>query len=479
MFKKVLSLVFGNGFSQIINMIFIMILVRTFSKVDYATYQQSYLIANSIQPFLVLGFPITLSYFISKSENKKNITINTFIISNILGILGMVIVYLSAAFIATQYANPGLNTSIKVISFFIFFEVSTSYGPNLLIATEREKTLLKLTMGLSIIKIALLLLSIIFNESILSIIWGITFISALKYIFYFINISFYFRLERYGFNKKLLISQIKYALPIGLSTIISTISIYIDKNMIAYLFSPEQYVIYSSGATEIPLISIITGSVTSIILPRISKVYSEKAGDKDKSRKIWFESIIGCAVILIPIMFALLMYSEGFIEILFSKEYLESTQIFKIYLFNLPLRIVTFGTMLTIMGLGRKLLFNSIISLVVNILLNVIMLNIFGIVGPAYATIISTYFLAIMQLNQIKKGLGVTFYEVFPWRKLIKIFCICIITFIIFSLLNKYIEFYSNILNFIIFGGVYVLLNIAIFYRFNIFDIKMKAKAKE
>ncbi len=61
-------------------------------------------------------------------------------------------------------------------------------------------------------------------------------------------------------------AMMRYSLPLGLSSMIGTISVQLDKMIVASMCSTEDFAVYTNGALEIPMVAIVTGSIAAVIL---------------------------------------------------------------------------------------------------------------------------------------------------------------------------------------------------------------------
>jgi O-antigen/teichoic acid export membrane protein len=169
------------------------------------------------------------------------------------------------------------------------------------------------------------------------------------------------------------------------------------------------------------LIGIVTGSITTVILADMSRLCQE--GRKDEALRLFRTAAACAAAILFPTFVFFLITAEPFIESLFSAKYADSVAPFRLYLFTLPVRIVTYGAALMALGLTRIVLFRSIIDLALNAVLCGLFVWLFGYLG-AVAAMLTT--LAIWtvpyNLHSIARGFGVSFWKTLPFALLARIF---------------------------------------------------------
>jgi len=246
-----------------------------------------------------------------------------------------------------------------------------------------------------------------------------------------------------------LIEQIKFAAPIGFSSILGIIIIKVDQIMISSFFSVEEYATYSIGTLEIPFINILTVAAMAVLTPFLVQQYRNKRIDLFINK--WNNSILKIGYIIFPVSIFFMFFSRETIILLYSGKYAASAIIFKIYLFRLFVKITFFGHILLALGKSKIIFIFTLIALIVNISLNFLFIKVFGFTGPAIATVIATFLISLLQLNKISKIIKIKFSQIWPWSKLFLILLISIMCGYISSLF-KLLEINEIIL--LISGGI-------------------------
>ena len=114
--------------------------------------------------------------------------------------------------------------------------------------------------------------------------------------------------------------QLKYAVPLGLASMFGSISTQLDKFMVSNRCSPEEFSWYVAGAIELPIIGIVTGSLSAVILPEFTTLYqSEK---HDRILALWRTAMERSSVVLLPCFGGVLLFAEGLIEIMYTDRFL-------------------------------------------------------------------------------------------------------------------------------------------------------------
>jgi O-antigen/teichoic acid export membrane protein len=130
--------------------------------------------------------------------------------------------------------------------------------------------------------------------------------------------------------------MLKFSVPLGLATMFGTMSLQLDKVIVSALTSPEEFAVYSNGAVEIPLIGIITGAVTVVVLADMRKSVAD--GNFQEAIRLFRLTAEKTSYILFPAMVFLFISADSFIQTLFSDKYADSVIPFRWYLLLLPVR---------------------------------------------------------------------------------------------------------------------------------------------
>jgi O-antigen/teichoic acid export membrane protein len=178
--------------------------------------------------------------------------------------------------------------------------------------------------------------------------------------------------------------------------------------------SPEEFAVYSTGALEIPIIGMITGSIASVILPDLRRMVA--AGDNAGALALFRKAAEKSAIFIIPIMMFLMVSAKPFILTLFSSKYADSVQPFRLYLLILPMRIVMFGSFLTALGLNKSILYRAAVGLTANAVMSVILVHRIGFIGAILATIISVCFVeGLWNVLVISRSVQCSWRRVLPF----------------------------------------------------------------
>ncbi|MCF7859078.1 MAG: oligosaccharide flippase family protein [Candidatus Cloacimonetes bacterium] len=416
--NKAIIVTLGRSIEKILLIILYVLLSRYLSKYDYGTYRQVILVYSFFMIIFVFGMPASINYFLPKLnfEKQKTLIIQTvlflLIISFLLG--GTLLLFNDT--LSKILNNVNLKSLTILLSLLLIFSLPASIYYNFLIMIDKTKLCGLLSIIFGFMKLGFVLIAILYYNSIFNILLSLVLFSFLQLVIVLIIIFRYYSGISFTFSRVQFIKQFQFAFPLGIASIIGILIKRMDQFMISYFFNPTDYAEYANGSIEIPFLSILTNSVMVVLMPFFVLAFEEGRISDFVSK--WQTAILKVGLLIIPICAFLISYSNEIIVSLFSQKYVISGLIFKIYLFSEFARITIFGNILLALGKSKTIFKFASITLLLNLILNLIMIKIFGLIGPAIASVLSVYIMNTMQLFEISRTLNVKVHNLWPWKKL-------------------------------------------------------------
>jgi O-antigen/teichoic acid export membrane protein len=204
--------------------------------------------------------------------------------------------------------------------------------------------------------------------------------------------------------------------------------------MVSRFFDTAAYAVYAVGAIEIPLVGLLQASVNDVLFPEVVRLHRQ--GQRDALLRVWQTAIARTALVLFPAFFLLMLISRDLIVLLFSAKYQGSVLIFRVYLLLIPLRLTTFGLLLRAAGRTKYDLWGSLCALAANVGLGLLLLNLIGISGPAWATVLSLLVLVAFLLAMTSRHLCFRLRDLLPWKAIGKHALIGLLAYICVIVVN-------------------------------------------
>ena len=181
--------------------------------------------------------------------------------------------------------------------------------------------------------------------------------------------------------------------------------------------------------------------------------------EKKKAKEKLYKTNYVFILILLIVSFVLSLFAREGIMLFFSTDYYNSIQIIPVI--SLAYLISQNSALLNVMMYQKKktmfVMYITLGSAVLNILLNYILIPRIGIMGAAYATLISFFAVFVFSYLMAKK----TFFIPYNWKKIIPAFALLAGIYLAFT----YTEIESIFLSIVL--KVLVVLLLACFFYFN------------
>jgi len=279
------------------------VLVRILTKTDYAAYRQTLLTYRFVAPFLSLGLPMALYYFLPLDQKHgRNVLSGNLLLLLCMGFLFFGFIWFRGnELIAKMFNNPILSNLLLIFSPYALFVLPARAIDACLVSCGKIKSVAIFNViSRLFVFICIVGLALILRSSYGPVIGAV----AAEFVLFFPAIFLMYcavRGKTWLPNKNNMWAQLKYSVPLGISSTIATISVNLDKLLVSAMCTPEDFAVYVNGATEIPLIGVITGSVMSILIPEFAVMYQQKK--YDDMLALWHRAMVKCALLIYVFFF--------------------------------------------------------------------------------------------------------------------------------------------------------------------------------
>ncbi|MEN6558388.1 MAG: oligosaccharide flippase family protein [Thermoguttaceae bacterium] len=419
---KVLILSSGQALTALVGVVSMAVLTRVFDQRDYGTYRQTLLAYTFAVPFITLGLDRALYFFLPGEEKRPRglLVENLLLLTLAGGILSLFIALGGNLLLARRFNNPDLGPILLWLIPYPLLMLPASSFNACLMARNRTEQVAGFSIGSRLVMLVFVLTPVVFWATPTAAIGGtvagagVTTAAALFLMFHACNVGPW----RPTWNG--LWKQFAFSVPLGLAALVGSVSLSLDQMLVSLRCTPDVFAVYSVGAMEIPLIGMITGSITSVVMVDYAKFYRESRISDIVA--LIHTAMTKSALLLLPIMFFLLGVAPDMMCFLFGEDYRGAAAPFRVFLLLLPMRAITFGAVLQAAGKSHHILISSILTLVANAVLGWLAIGWIGPVGTAMASVISIYFLCVPYLiYAICSTLHFPWRKLFPWWELAKL----------------------------------------------------------
>ena len=418
--SKVLTLSSGQFLVTLAGLVSAAVLARILSQVEYAAYRQTLMVYAFASPLLTLGLPKALFYFLPQADRNERgiLTGNLLLLLAMGGIFALVLIG-GNKWLAERFNNPMLRSLLLIYSPYALAALPVMAITACLAALDRVRTLALFNVLSKAFLVALTVGAALIWRTPHAAVTGLVLAE-----FAVLPIALLLMLgatPNSGFLPSLgnMCSQIKYCIPLGMAGMLGAISLSLDKMIVSAMCPPEQFAVYVNGAMEIPLVGILTASVTAVLLPDFVRAHA--TGRHEELKTLWHRAMLKCLLVFLPVMAFVLVMAPELMRVLYSAGYEASAYPFRVYCLRLPIRATNFGAVLMAMGLTRMVTWGAAANLVLNALLSILFIRMLGPTGAAWAMLVSIILLALLYSMVIGGHLHLAPSAMLPWRPMARL----------------------------------------------------------
>ncbi len=316
------------------------------------------------------------------TEQQKVLLFNTFLMLVVLSIGGAVLLSIFSTHILLFLNKSNSYNIIVATALYLLLNTTSFINEYVLYLKEENRTLLLYAFITSMATALAALLPVVLGFDIEYSLYALVTVSVAKLCF-----TCYLLVQycTFTFSRKIWVSNFHLAFPLMLSFLLSGSAEYIDGIIVKWKFDDMFFAIYRYGAKELPIMLIVSNTLSTALLPAISAdLHSGVKELKEKSLQLmhW----------LFPLTILLLLTSPWIYKWAFSESFTYSALIFNIYLLLIIPRMLFPQTILTARGQTKFILISSILELAINVSLSIFLAQKIGLYGVAIGTVVAYTF---------------------------------------------------------------------------------------
>lgn len=410
-------LAFMRVLTILVNLCSTAILSKNLSLDIYGTYASANLVINLFTNITQLGLMDAVNYFYHHKHANRKDSINTiFFLQFIIGIVCGGVILGAQHQIAAYFSNPGLLALFGYLAFRPLLGNLFNSMMVLQVAVGRAKGVAVRHAVFALAKLIMVWITSFITKDIKTILITYLVLDCLSIIYFYLV----FKKECFSINpfapKLNLTGQIlKFAVPMGIYVMTNTFSRDIDKLIVGYFESTETLAVYTNCATLLPF-DIISSAFLTIIIPIMTRLVQN--GEYTRGLNV-FKPYLKIGFISTSVIAGIcIVLAEEVVLLLYGAKYIEGKIIFVLYTLVDVVKFAGVTIVLTAKGYTKKLMGISFVALVSNAVLNVLFYWLFGLLGPAIATVIVTLGTTVWLLFVSMKVLQARLSNLLSWKSL-------------------------------------------------------------
>tara|TARA_B100000315_G_scaffold250682_1_gene283917 strand:+ start:3816 stop:5303 length:1488 start_codon:yes stop_codon:yes gene_type:complete len=397
-----------------------LVLAKNLTVEEFGLFYSVFAFLSMISIFKTFGFDTALRKFIPEFvHHKKNDYIKSAIIyANVVQIITNTIViiaiYFASSYLASNFfQNPKADFVLKLLAI-AFFTESFMLIIKLSFQGFKKMTLFS---GIDVVRM-ILILSISFiglklNYGLVGPIIAYTITPIiLTFIFGWILVKKVFpqfHKSELVFDKKLFKSIFKYGFFVMAAGVGALILGYTDIMVLTYFSGLTAVALYSVALPTTKILIYFPRAIAGILIPLTSELWAKK--EKKKLRD-GIESLYKYSfIVIVPLVFVMFSFADTIINVLFGKSYIAADNAMKILSIGMIFATINGVCSNFFAGIGKPQIASKMIysGAIFNLIANLILIPILGIIGAAITTTLSYGIMMLIGLLNIKRFIAVTF----------------------------------------------------------------------
>jgi len=365
------------------------ILVRIFDKAQIGTYRQIFLVVGTACNVLPLGFTMSAFYYLPRERERRGlIVMNILVFLAGIGLLGGGVIAFFPWVIDHIVGSDALRQYAPLIGVTIFLWLFSGLLENIATANQDVKSSTVFIVFAQLSKTILILTSALTFRTVASLLYAAIAQGLVEstILLWYLHKAFPGYWKR--FQPSVFREQASYVAPLGLSGFAYSAQSDLHSYLVAQHFSVENYAIYSTGSTQLPLVNTVRDALVSVMLARVSSL--QQQGETGQIRELMLRAVRKLSALYIPICVALFVLGREFLITVYTAKYVDSFPILMLNALLLPLGAMITDPVLRAYAAYRYVTLKvRLVMLVVLVILALSAIHIFGMIGVMGAYVLS------------------------------------------------------------------------------------------
>ena len=404
----------------LLGMVITRFLSQHFSVYDYGTYSQVLLLVSTASSLTILGMMDGVNYFYcrEKDEGKRESYIATFFsLQCIAGaIWGLIVLVLSGS-ICTYFDNPDLRRLVLYGAALPLLQNLLGMLQVMLVSVGKARLLALRNLVVSLARLTAVLIVVAVVKDVAAILLTSLLLDMGQVLFFVLILrknGCLIRIKQTDF--RLAREIFCYCIPMAVFVVVNTLNRDLDKYLISVMTDVETLAVYANASRILPFDIIVT-SFCTVLLPNITRFISD--GNYRES-VILYRRFLQLSYISTGILCcAAMAVSPQLMQLLYSEKYVGGIFVFCIYIFVDLIRFTNITLVLSAAGKTKLLMCLGGGALAANALLNLALFYVFGVPGPAVATLLTTVATGVLMLRFSAREMQAGLKDLFEWKHLV------------------------------------------------------------
>ena len=378
---------FGSVIGLGLKLLAKMIIARSVTVSEFGVYSLASVIFSIAFVLALLGMEEGVPRQVAYEDDASKIVGSSLIVAITSGAIVALIMFSFSKEIASMFNESMLDMAIRMFSIALPFSVLSST----MLANFRgfEMPEVKVCFG-DILKnstfVCILLIFYLFHPSLM----GVLMAFLLATLTSFISLTYVFtRRINFKFDLTKIPDLLRFSIPLLLAIVLGMIMAWTDTIMVGYFERARDVGLYSAAQSLASLLPVFLSSAGYMFVPIASRALSN--GGREEIGKMYRTTTKWVFVITAPFFAIVLLHTNFVLSTFFGSKYSDADIVLRILALGFMFHVILGlnGASLIVFGGGRSLMYMTLAGAICNVVLNTILIPIYGIVGAGISTAIS------------------------------------------------------------------------------------------
>jgi O-antigen/teichoic acid export membrane protein len=404
----------SNLGGRLLRAIIIIYAARVLGATQWGIFSYAISLVAFITVFTDIGISPVLVRETAKSREDPQAQQQILSTSSFIKIILLAFGVLTIIFVTPRISTiQGVNSILYIVTFIFAFDTIREFGFSLIRAIEKMEleAFLYLLTNLAIVIFGFIFLYL--SRTVQSFAYSYAIGTGIGMAATVFVLREKFRGIFSNFSLRILKLILSSAWPFAISAFLGVLMINTDILIIGWLRSAEDVGLYSAAQRIVQLLYLLPSILGTSLLPAFARLANR---DNEKLRRI-FEKVLSFTFLMaIPIAIGGFVLGKEIISFVFGSGYLKASSSFQILIVTILIDfpVVILGNLVFAYNKQKNLTLYAAIGGVANVIFDLILIPIFGIVGSAFATLFAQ-FLSNIYLRWIAKKIN--YFRVLPYLK--------------------------------------------------------------
>lgn len=394
------------------------LLVRLLSVEEFGRYREFLLYAGLLTSICAFGINNSLLYFIPSRPNSVRQMVRQALAMT----FGTSVLVLGVTLLADFLSNGAILGGLQLpVALYVLLFVNLDFWEFYWLSLKRPVPVFAYTTGRLVARIVVVVTAASISRDVMPIIWSLIALEAVRIA---VSLIAWQRASRsidrvdQQAEESCWREQFQYCLPVGLALILVTLNKSLGNLFVTKTLGVVALAHYSIGTHIQPVIGVLRNSISDAVLPELAALKSAKG---EGTLALWRRSTVVSMILLTVAGVVLLEFAHTFVVTLFSASYEPAVVIFQIYLLVLVREVFDFGVALRAVNKTAPIVTSSLFAILLNLLLLVTVMPIWGLPAAALAFVISRWTEGLVLSRSTMRAYNIGIKDLARWSDLGKI----------------------------------------------------------